>query len=281
MSVFIIAEAGSNHDGSLQQALALIDAAADAGVDACKFQMFRSDDLYPKDTEQWRAVKPLEMPTEWLLHLSIRCASRGIEFMCSCFDEASVDAVDPYVNRHKIASLEATDRSLIRHVVSKGKPVIVSTGTLDSRQMHELRFEEMGDGGTALGMDYSRTVPTTLMHCTTAYPCPPEEANMLALYYHDEMGRDCDGFSDHTTDPIIAPVMAVALGATTVEKHFTLSRSLKGPDHAYALDPYELKQMVAAVRLAERMLGDGSKRVMPSEQQWVRWQHKDGGLRGG
>ena len=307
MSVFVVAEAGSNwyagengpwtrgdeHGVSsghisgegyrrrLMRAMELIECAAAAGVDACKFQLFRADDLYPKDSEHWHTVKPLEMPLEWLPILSAECQNRGIEFMCSAFSEAMVDAVDPWVKRHKIASLEATDKSLIRHVVSKGKPIILSTGALDSAQMHDLRFEEMPSGnGTALGMDYSRVVPTTLMHCTTAYPCPPDEANLLALYFHDEMGRDCDGLSDHTLDPVVAPVLAVALGATVIEKHFTLSRQLVGPDHAYAITPPELSELVRCVRLAERMLGDGVKRVQNSELVWRKFQHQDGGLRG-
>ena len=287
MSVFVIAEAGSNWyagpdetDGErFGRALELVRVAAEAGADAVKFQAFRADDLYARDTDHWRTVKPLELALEWLRPLYMASETRGLEFMCSAFSEAMVDAVDPYVKRHKVASLEGSDLSLIRHVISKGKPMLVSTGSWDSRQMLMTRYHsEMFYGGYP---SYELKVPSvTFLHCTTAYPCPPEEANLNVLYFDDEMGRSCDGFSDHTLDPVVAPVMAVALGATVIEKHFTLSRSLNGPDHAYALEPAELKEMVRCVRLAEKMLGDGLKRVMPSEEKWRAWQHRDGGLRG-
>lgn len=289
MSVFLIAEAGSNwyagpDEADLNRkmrAAALVKAAADAGADAVKFQAFRADDLYPKDSEHWHTVKPLELPLEWLPILGREAEKYGIEFMCSTFSEEMVDAVDPYVKRHKVASLEITDLSLLRHIASKGKPVIVSTGASDWATVRDAIVALRSSSGIHL------------LHCVTSYPCDPGDANMLMVrtlrgYLDSQSNRryslfkkmiQC-GLSDHTLDPIVAPVMAVALGATVIEKHFTLSRSLHGPDHAYALEPHELKQMVDAVRLAERMLGDGQKRIQPSEEPWRQWQHKDGGLRG-
>lgn len=279
-AVFIVAEAGSNWhvDGeSLSKghwrAIRLIDVAVAAGADAVKFQAFRADDLYPKDTENWNIVKPLEIPIPWIADLSSYCTRRGIEFMCSAFSEEMVDAVDPYVKRHKVASLEITDLSLLRHIASKGKPVIMSTGAATEDQIKDARMAIWNP----LGKWAKHAIPITLLHCVTGYPTPPHEANLLALPLSE---IHLDGLSDHTLDPIIAPVMAVALGASMIEKHFTLSRSLVGPDHHYALEPYELMQMVEAVRLAEKMLGDGRKRVMPSELKWRQFQHRDGGVRG-
>lgn len=278
MSVFIIAEAGSNHDGSLDQAMCLINVAAEAGADAVKFQLFRADDLYPKGTPEWESIRPLELPLEWLPALATRCESLGIEFMCSAFDEEMVDAVDLFVKRHKVAGLEITDLSLLRHIASKGKPVILSSGAATFAQIMMANLE------------ITEECEATWLHCTTSYPAPAEEANLKVIDgCHFETTEQhwgifagwTMGLSDHTLDPIVAPVMAVALGATVIEKHFTLSRSLPGPDHAYALEPAELREMVRCVRLAEQMLGDGVKRIQPSEEPYRRWQHKDGGLRGG
>lgn len=290
MSVFIIAECGSNWYAGrpnwiwrllaffwrrplwdyqcLGRAIQLVGAAATAGANAAKFQMFRADHLYPRGTPEWEQMKPLELPTEWLPILATAAQERGIEFMCSAFDEASVDAVDPFVKRHKVASLEITDLSLLRHIASKGKPVIMSKGCATPDQIE----------AAVSCMDLDCEI--TEMHCVTSYPCPPEEANVGLVMVKNARGSVSCGLSDHTLDPLVAPVMAVALGASVIEKHLTLDKRLLGPDHAYALEPQEFASMVKAIRLAETMLGDGVKRIMPSEKKWREFQHRDGGLRG-
>ena len=275
MSVFVIAEGASawwngpdeSEDVRLERMRQLVDAAARAGADAFKIQVFRADRMYPMGTDHWSMLKKLEVPYDWLPKISVWCELAGIEFMASCFDEESVDAADPWMKRWKIASLEITDLSLLRVVARKGKPIVLSTGAATR--------EQWLTAWTVL-----QPCAVTLMHCTVAYPCDPDQVNVGALRrLRWQTARI--GLSDHTLDPVVAPVMAVALGATVIEKHFTLSRQLVGPDHIYALEPAELKQMVSAVRLAERMLGDGLKHITPSELQWVKWQHKDGGVRGG
>lgn len=277
MSVMVVAECGSNWWGDpdesqaerLDRAVRLIRTAAKCGADAAKFQAFRADDLYPKDSEHWHTVKPLELPLEWLPTLAAIASERGIDFMASCFSEEMVDAVDPYVKRHKVASLEITDMSLLRRIASKGRPVIMSTGAATDEQVARATH--------ALANEHQ----VQFLHCITAYPCPPEDTSVRLILRKSLDWYAPVGLSDHTLDPVVAPVMAVALGATMIEKHLTLSRSLAGPDHAYALEPGEFAEMVRCIRLAEKMLGDGIKRVQPSEEAWRRWQHQDRGLRGG
>lgn len=276
MSVFIVAEAGSNHCGDFGTALRLIEAAAGTGADAVKFQMFRADRLYlPGPLRE--AARRWEMPVWWVPILADLAARHGLEFICSAFDKDSVDAVDPYVKRHKIASLEATDDELLAHVVSKGKPIIVSTGTMDRA--------EIGRLDAVLGPTYYRTVPTTLMHCVSAYPAPIGEANMNVLDYYagdnEKLERVCEGFSDHSRDPILLPIMAVTLGATVIEKHLRLvDTPSDAPDFPHSLTPYEFARMVKAIRAAESALGDGIKRPMPSEEPLLALKRKPGKLRG-
>lgn len=247
----------------------MIFTASVAGADAFKLQAFRADDLYPRKSEHWNTVRPLELPLDWLPEIHEVCNEMQIELMVSAFSEEMVDAVDPYVKRHKVASLELTDLSLLRHIASKGKPVILSTGAATKEQVQAAI--------SALG-----TIPLTVLHCVTAYPTPPEDMNLQAMMTVSLCSRGWlpYGLSDHTLDPIVAPVMAVALGASVIEKHMTLSRELQGPDHAYAITPEEMTKMVQAVRTAECMMGDGEKRVMASEKQWTGLQHRDGGVRG-
>jgi N-acetylneuraminate synthase len=264
---FIIAEAGSNHSGNLEQAFRLVDVAVKAGVDAVKFQLFRASRLYPKsagvsnylkqDKPIYEIVKELEMPYDWLPKLSAYCKSKRTLFLASVFDEESADQLNPYVESFKIASYEMTHVDLIRHVAQKGKPVIVSTGTANVGEIAETvqEFRKTGNDGLIL------------MHCTAAYPAPLESLNVRAIANMKSKFVVPVGLSDHSRDPIIGPLLALAVGAALIEKHFTLSNSLPGPDHKYALEPGELELMVRSIRKAEKALGTGEKAVQKVEAE--------------
>jgi N-acetylneuraminate synthase len=265
--VYVIAEAGSNHNGDFVQAQHLIDVAVDAGADAVKFQTFTARTMYPRsagESDYLKAAKPIydiiremEMPAEWVPRLAGYCATRGIEFISTPFDEAAADLLAPHVNAFKIASYEMTHAPLVRHVARFGKPLFMSTGsaTLDEvvRAVELVRDE----GNDAL----------VVLQCTASYPTPPEAVNARSIVALREATGALVGLSDHSRDPVIAPTLAVALGACVVEKHFTLSNDLPGPDHAFAVEPPELAALVRAVRTAERMLGHGRKEVLPVEEE--------------
>lgn len=264
---FVIAEAGSNHNGSLEQALRLIDVAADAGADAVKFQVFRAAKLYPQTaglTDYLKLDKPiydiiaeLELPYEWLPALAERTRERGLAFMASAFDEESVDRLDPFVEIHKIASYELTHHPLIEHVARTGKPLILSTGTADLAEVADAVAAYRAAGGEQL----------VLLQCTAAYPAPLDSLNVRAMASLSTAFGVPAGLSDHSRDPVIGPVAAVAAGAVVVEKHYTLGNELPGPDHAFAIEPKELAQLVAAVRATEQALGSGEKVMAPVEAE--------------
>ena len=262
---FVIAEAGSNHNGRLEQALRLIDVAADCGADAVKFQVFRAERLYPRGAGFSRYLKvsrpiydiiaELELPLDWLPTLAGRCRERGIEFLASAFDEASVDALDPFVTGYKIASYEMTHEPLLRHVAAKRKPMIVSTGTADMTEVTAM-VETLRD---AAGL--------ALMQCTAAYPAPLDSLNVRAIPMMKSAFGVPVGLSDHSRDPVIGCLGAVALGANLIEKHFTLDNTLPGPDHRFAVEPGELAQLIQGVRGVEQALGTGEKVVHPVEAE--------------
>ena len=264
---FIVAEAGSNHNGSLDQALRLIDVAAAAGADAVKFQHFKASKLYPPSAGEsdylgipkpiYAIIREMETPDEWVPCLVKYCQERDIAFLSSAFDEASADLLEPYVPAFKVASYEMTHLPLLRHIARKGKPMIISTGTaaLDEvlRCVHVIRAE----GNEQI----------ILLQCTARYPAPLDSVNARALVTLREATGFPTGLSDHSRDPIVAPVVAVALGACLIEKHFTLSNHLPGPDHQFAVEPHELKELVRRIRQAEQALGHGRKEPLPVEQE--------------
>lgn len=263
----VIAEAGSNHNGSLEQAYRLIEVAAEAGADAVKFQVFRARSLYPRSAGTsdylglpkaiYDVIEEMETPYEWLPLLAGACAEAGLLFMASAFDEESVDRLDPFVALHKVASYEMTHLPLVRHVAAKGKPLLVSTGTADLAEVRE----------TVAALSGPDDPGFVLLQCTAAYPAPPASLQLRAMTAMREAFGAPVGLSDHSRDPVVAPVAAVALGAKVVEKHFTLSNGLPGPDHRFALEPHELARMVAAIRDCEAALGEGGKRVDPVEHE--------------
>lgn len=252
METFIIAEAGANHDRKFEQALMLIDTAVEAGCNACKFQTYSSNTLYSKNTPDFagykninKLIKNLELPREWQKELKIYCDSKGIEFMSTPFDENAVEElINLGVKRMKIAGFEATDIRFVEMVASSGLPIIMSVGIgflWNNWHLYSEIFQKYDNH-------------LTLLHCNNAYPTPPEDVFLNTITQLKMDGVNCVGFSDHTISPL-TPALAVTLGAEVIEKHFTLSRSLFGPDHSFALEPQELKQMVDHIRYAEKCLG--------------------------
>lgn len=257
MKTFIIAEAGANFNGSFDLALDLIRAAVAAKCDAVKFQTYTSEDLYSKNTPDFAGytdipalIKSIEMPRSWLKDLKLACDDMGIEFMSTPFDERAVEQlVNVGVKRLKVASFEARDPRLLRCVASTGLPVIFSAGIgTDIPQVNEI-------------LDIIRDVNpkhrTTILHCNSAYPTPFSDIKLgqmrlLMKEFWEEV--DSIGLSDHT-EGILIPPIAVTHGAAVIEKHFTLDRKMQGPDHPFAIEHSELKQMVANIRIAETVMG--------------------------
>jgi N-acetylneuraminate synthase len=265
--VFVIAEAGSNHNGSREMALDLIEAAAEAGADAVKFQTFTASKLYPRSagtsdylgstTPIYDIIEAMEMPLEWLPVLRDRAHDLGLAFISSPFHEAAVDALEAVVDAFKIASYELTHSPLLEAVAATRKPIILSTGAAT--------LEETRTAVTQLAR-YGCTDPVVLQ-CTAAYPTPLESANVRALTTLARELGVLTGLSDHTRDPTAAPMAAAALGAVVIEKHFTLSNDLPGPDHAFAVEPGELTRLVEGVRRIEAVLGTGIKDIDPVEDE--------------
>lgn len=254
---FIIAEAGSNHDRNINTALALIDAATEARADAVKFQTYSAETLYSKFTPRhssskqkpWDLIKSVEMPREWLGRLKKHADKRGIIFFSTPFDFAAVRELEAIrVPIYKIASMELSDVTLIKTVARTGKPIILSTGgaSLEEIERASAVCRKEGNGQIAL------------LQCTVSYPAPAEYINLRAMNTLTSAFGVPVGFSDHSVG-IHMSCAAVALGASIVEKHFTLSRNSKGPDHPFAIEPDELARMVRDIREVEAGLGDGLK----------------------
>lgn len=269
--ILIIAEAGVNHNGDLAMAKRLINVAADAGADLVKFQSFHADRLATRaarkaryqsattnDNEtQYEMLRRLQLSPDSHGELISHCAMCGIGFFSTGFDIESVDLlVNLGQDRLKIPSGEITNLPYLRHIGRLDKRVILSSGmaTIDE-------IKAAVDALELAGTDRSRI---TVLHCTTEYPAPMIEVNLRAmLHIQKTLGVEI-GYSDHTAGIEVA-IAAAALGATVIEKHFTLDRRLPGPDHNASLEPTELKSMIAAIRNIEIALGDGVKRTTPSE----------------
>ena len=268
----IIAEAGVNHNGELKLALELIRAAKEAGADAVKFQTFRADDLVSADTpkaeyqkkntdageSQHEMLRRLELSHDDHIKLVDACREAGITFLSTGFDSRSLAFLESLqMPVYKIPSGELTNLPLLRQVAGFGKPVIMSTGMAS--------LEEIGASMEVLERGGVPRQEITLLHCTTQYPAPMANVNLRAmLSLGEEFPGVRVGYSDHTLG-IEVPIAAAALGARVLEKHFTLDRSMDGPDHAASLEPDELKQMVASVRNIEEALGSGVKEPCADE----------------
>jgi sialic acid synthase SpsE len=260
---FIIAEAGANHNRSFEQAISLIDVAKESGADAVKFQTYSSETLYSKFTPDFanykdlpKLIKDIEIPREWQKDLKQYCDEKGIEFMSTPFDERAVDElVSIGVNRLKIAGFESTDLRFVDMVCSAKLPIIVSIGIGANIKLIDTILNIAGK--------YSID-DVTFLHCNNAYPTPPSDVNMNTIQQMSLDKRYKTGFSDHTISPF-TPALAVSAGATVIEKHFTLSKFMKGPDHPFALEPHELKTMVEHIRYAERCMGIKDSNFTESE----------------
>jgi len=271
--VIIIAEAGVNHNGDLGQARELVRVAAEAGADYVKFQTFKADKLVSAeakkaayqinnmgggDDTQYAMLKKLELEEAQHFELKTAAEAAGIKFLSTGFDEDSLDFLHSLgMDFFKVPSGEITNLPYLRHMALKGKPVVVSTG-MSSLGEIEQALEVLTGAGL-------RNDQITVLHCNSQYPTPLEDVNLKAmLTIRDAFGVKV-GYSDHTLG-IEIPVAAVSLGATVIEKHFTLDRNLPGPDHKASLEPEELKRMVQYIRGVELALrGDGRKRPSPSE----------------
>ena len=267
----VIAEAGVNHNGDLDLARQLIDVAADAGADLVKFQTFSASRQVTRsarkadyqaiatgaDETQHAMLQRLELSEDAHRLLIAHCAARGIGFFSTGFDIECVDLlVGLGLDRFKIPSGEITNLPYLRHVGQLCKPVILSTGMAT--------LGEIDGAITVLELAGTPRTQITVLHCNTDYPTPMNEVNLRAMCSIGQVFGVRVGYSDHTTG-IEVPIAAVALGACVIEKHFTLSRQLPGPDHPASLEPAELKAMVSAIRNIERALGDGVKRPTPGE----------------
>jgi N-acetylneuraminate synthase len=267
---FIIAEAGVNHNGDLGMAYRLVDAAVQSGVDAVKFQSFITEDLitpnapkanYQVETtgqsdSQYKMLKALELSIEQQATLKKYCDDAGIIYICTPYEFISVDMLDSLdVAAYKVASTDTTNIPLLRHIAGKQRPVILSTGMSTLGEV-----ERAVDVLQANGAEEKIVV----LQCTSEYPTPIEQVNLRAMLTLQQAFNCPVGFSDHTAG-IGASPWAVALGACVIEKHFTLDRTLPGPDHRASLEPVELQQMVNQIRDVEVALGDGVKRPMPCE----------------
>ncbi len=254
---FIIAEAGSNHNNNFSMALKLIDAAAEAGVDAIKFQTFKAENHYSKKTPDFtylkentfELIKKLELPRVWQKDLKEYCDSKNIMFMSSPCDAEAIDQLDELgVEAFKISSFDMVDLKLLEYMGKKNKPVLVSTGLAD--------YEEILD--VTKVMDKVGNNQLIFLQCTSLYPAPPELSNLRSMETIEKsFGYPC-GYSDHTLGLHI-PFAAVAMGAKVIEKHFTLDRNDIGPDHKFAIEPQELGELVRGIREIETAIGDGRK----------------------
>ncbi len=271
MKVEIIAEAGVNHNGDLDIAKKLIEVAAHSGADFVKFQTFKAEQLatdvapkaeYQKSEKlshetQRKMLKKLEISEEMHVELIKHSSEFNIEFLSTGFDIESVEMLIKLgINVIKIPSGEITNYPYLKYVGSQKKRVLLSTGMSN--------FNEIAAAIDVLISSGTRSSQITVLHCTTAYPAPMSDVNLSALLSIRNQFSVAIGYSDHTLG-IDVPIAAVALGATIIEKHFTLDRSLPGPDHKASLEPNELMDMVRSIRNIELAMGDGLKQAMPSE----------------
>jgi len=267
---FVIAEAGSNHNGSMEMAKRLVEVAAEAGADAVKFQLFKANTMYPRvhinvnylkrlgvQEGLYDLIKKHEVPREWIPELAAHCRKTAVEFMATPFDLEAVRLLNRHVKRFKIATYESFYGDLIRAVMATGKELILSIGGTSAAELDEL-FQKVLQG-------YEHQI--VIMQCVAKYPAPLETLNLRVLPWIHERYKVRVGLSDHTEDPLLGPIAAVALNAAVVEKHFTLSKKLPGPDHAFALEPQELKQMVSAIRSVEGLLGATTKELLEAERE--------------
>lgn len=269
--VFIIAEAGVNHNGSLELAKKLVDVASDAGADAVKFQTFKAINLVSKNTDKaeyqkqttdsneshFEMIKRLELDKSAHTELIKYCKIKNIMFLSTPFDNDSIELLSDFgLEIFKIPSGEITNLPYLRKIASLNKKIILSTGMANLGEI-ESALEILTKGGT-------KKENITILHANTEYPTPMEDVNLKAMTTIGNAFNMAFGYSDHTLGVEI-PIAAVALGASVIEKHFTLDKTMEGPDHKASLEPNELKLMVKSIRNTEKALGNGVKQPSPSE----------------
>jgi len=277
--VFIIAEAGSNWrmgtlSRDIKMAKTLIDIAHESGADAVKFQTYKPETVYVSNAGDSNYLleagikepiteifRDLSMPYEMIPQLHDHCKKYGIKFMSTPFSIQDAKALNPYVQIHKIASYEITHSRLIEFIAKTKKPLILSTGAATFNEITWAVNHFYKNGGKQI----------SLMQVTAKYPAPLSTLNLRVIPDLIKRFNVPVGLSDHSTDPVIGPVVAVALGATIIEKHFTLNKNLPGPDHSFALTPEQLKIMVKSIRDCESSLGTGKKIVQKEEQELRRF----------
>jgi N-acetylneuraminate synthase len=264
----LVAEAGGNHNGNLEQMYRLIDVAAEAGADAVKIALSRAETQYPEsappidyfDTDEtpYELIKRREVPFEWIPKIQSYCRERDILFFSSCCDFETADVLDDHdVPAFKIPSYEARHIPLLKHVGKKGKPIIISRGITPYEEVAEA-LETIREAGND---------QIVLLHCTGSYPTPLPESNVSTIPDLREEFDVVVGMSDHTEDPRTVPAAATALGAGVVEKHFTLSNRLPGADHPFAIEPDELSALVDAVHDTYAALGTPQAEVSQVEEE--------------
>ncbi len=274
-NVYVIAEAGSNWrmgtpKRDLAMARSLIDVAVEAGADAVKFQTYKPESVYVSNAGQSSYLSDagfkedirdifadLSMPYEMLPELADYCRHVGIDFMSTPFSQDDFAAIDPFVAVHKVASYEISHLHLLRMAAKSGKPLILSTGASNEEDIAWAVDTFYAEGGKDI----------CLLQCTAKYPAPMSSLNISAISWLRERFGVASGLSDHSREPSLAPIMAVALGARVIEKHYTLDNRLPGPDHSFAITPSELSTMVRDIRMAEEALGDGTKQVQEVEKE--------------
>jgi len=272
---FIIAEAGSNwksgsYEEDLEQSKKLIKIASKAGADAVKFQTYKADTVYAHNAgnsnylaeqginkEINEIFEYLSMPYEMISELSQICNDEKIIFMSTPFSVEDAKQIDPFVSLHKIASFEINHVRLIEFLSKTEKPILISTG---ASTIDEIDF--------AVNLiKNNKNNEIGLLQCTSKYPAPIESLNLSAIPKMKERYNIPIGFSDHSVEPLIGPLTAVGLGATIIEKHFTLDKNLTGPDHSFAITPQELELMVKSIRQADKTKGNGKKIILSEEQE--------------
>jgi N,N'-diacetyllegionaminate synthase len=273
--IFVIAEAGSNwkagtYKNDLKRAKKLIDASVEAGADAIKFQTFRANTVYVKNAGPSNYLgksgikigidelfENLEMPYKMLKELSTYCKKKKIQFMSTPFSVEDAKHVNKFVKIHKIASYELNHIRLLEFLAKTKKPIIISTG---ANNIEEIEF-------AVNRLKKFNVKNITILQCTACYPAPLETLNLLTIPEIKKKFNVSVGLSDHSLEPSIGPLIAIGLGAKVIEKHFTINKKLKGPDHKFALDPNELKIMIRQIRQAEKSLGERKKYVLKDEKE--------------
>ena len=257
---FIIAEAGSNHNGDIKQALKLIDIAANSGADAVKFQLFKAENFIEKTSKNFKYLQKYEFQDNWLKRLVKHCKKKNILFLASPFNKNAVDTlVKAGVKAFKIASTETLNLNLVNYIAKKKLPLFVSTGICNYADVYECLDI----------IKKNKNKRVVLLQCSSVYPAKEFQVNLNVIDTYKGMFNFPIGFSDHSLGGT-ACIAAVSKGAKVIEKHFTSDRKMDGPDHSYAINPKDFKLMIKNIRSVEKMMGKKDKYPLAEELKWCR-----------